>query len=178
MTSGVARIHEGPERVWRRGIAAAAAGLLLATLAACTPSPGDAPPTLERAKADYLDAQSELRAAIPDDVVIDDLGSPQTASLLPCDDGKTYTWPGATAVVISPDTDTASLIDDIAAEWADRPGWTQTAGALRGGAASLDLFREDGLTVGIAALEDNTQLMISGFSACFAMSDRDPLQRY
>ncbi|TQK18877.1 hypothetical protein FBY40_1366 [Microbacterium sp. SLBN-154] len=162
----------------RRGIAATAAGLLLVTLAACTPFPADGPLTLEHAKADYMDAQSQLRAAIPDDVVIEDLDSPQTASLLPCDDGKTYTWPGASAVVISPDTDTASLIDDIAAEWADRPGWTQRTSALGGGGAALDLFRVDGLTLGIAALEDNTQLMISGFSACFAMSDHDPLQRY
>lgn len=163
----------------RRLPLAVAAVALAATLTACQQPTEGTPMTLDEAKSDYLAAQAELRASIPAEVVLEDLGTVETAALLPCDaDPELFVWPGAMTVSIAPDTDTDAVLDEIAAEWTAKEGWTQERSATSGGAPTLDLAREDGLSLGVAALEGETVLQISGFSPCFAMVDYDPLEKY
>lgn len=163
----------------RRLILAVATLAVAATLTACQQPTEGAPMTLDEAKSEYLAAQAELRASIPAEVAREDLGTVETAALLPCDaDPSLFTWPGAMTVSIAPDTDTDAVLDGIADEWSKKDGWTPQRSATSGGAPTLDLTHADGLALGIAALEGNTVLQISGFSPCFAMEDHDPLEKY
>lgn len=163
----------------RRVTLIAAAAVLIATLTACQQPTEGTSMTLDEAKSEYLAAQADLRSSIPADVALEDLGTVETATLLPCDtDPERFIWPGAMTVSIAPDTDTDAVLDGIADEWAAKGGWTPERGATSGGAPTLDLAHENGLSIGIAALEGNTVLQISGFSACFALDEYDPLEKY
>lgn len=144
-------------------------------LSACAAQEDEGTMTLDEAKREYLAVQAELRALIPDDVVVEDLGTKDKASLLPCGLEPTgFSWPGSTAVTVHADTDTVAILDDISAAWQERSDWTVD----REGPTAMVLERADGLYFSVAALEGNTQLRIAGFSLCFELPDHDPHAKY
>lgn len=167
-----------------RRLGALAAGLLIliAPLAACSPTPQEDPVTLtlDEAKAEVRQAEDEILALIPPDIVTETLPRQETSSVLfDCEQPGTYFWPGSAQLRIDPGTDSGAVIEAIYDAWAGKDDWTLTWKKQgEEGVYHLDLLRDDGLHLAVANLESNTLLDVSSFSRCFALEDYDPNKSY
>jgi hypothetical protein len=155
--------------------------VLASPLVACSvpvPSSGDL--TLDQAKSEVREAEDDILALVPADVVTATLPRPETSAVLfECTAPGTYYWPGGAQLRIDASADSGAIIGEIHDAWAGRTDWDVTW-KKRGedGVYHLDLLREDGLHLAVANLESNTILNVSSFSPCFALDDYDPNSSY
>jgi hypothetical protein len=131
--------------------------------------------TIDKAKAELFTVQEELLAYVTPLATSEPDVSTDSGTLLDCAGG--YVWPGTAQVPIDASTDTDAILDEIAAEWAARDGWTTTWDETSK-ARYLTLTRDDGLKFALGPLNDNTIFDVASFSTCFALDDFDPNARY
>lgn len=157
-----------------------AAMMALAGCSTTAAEENDVALTLEQAKAQVWEVESEIVALVPESAITERYPHAETSAVLfECDDPDTYNWPGGTQLAIDPATDSGAIVQEIHDAWAEDPDWElKWVSDGADGVFHLDMYRTDGLHFAVMNLEGNTVLDISAFSPCFVLTDYDPLQSY
>lgn len=164
-----------------RGVPAVATlGILAALLAGCAIPRGDdggssanQPTgndlTLEVAKEHAIEVRDEIAVLYPPEDISELRANATSRALMPCGGEERFAWPGRTTITVAGSVDKEDALASIAAEWADRDGWTVETRTSSNGLPRIVLNHLDGTHVNIAYFYGGDELWIDVVSPCFAL---------
>lgn len=90
-------------------------------------------------------------------------------ALMPCSGEEQFAWPRRTTIAVAGFVDEADALAPIAAQWADRDGWSVEARRSSNGLPRLVLNHLDGTHFNIAYCYGGSELWIDAVSPCFTL---------
>lgn len=161
----------------RRFLVAAVLALTLAFSGCVSPSNTAAQHrTIAQAKADYFDAENQLRAAIPKQTISKTHGFVATRDyLMPCATSSPdlHWWAGGGGYVLKPGTDIEPIFAHIKSDWSAKAGWT-VADRSEPNRPSFDFTNSDGRHLSIYWVPKQNLVSMGGSTACFNYPGYEP----
>jgi hypothetical protein len=168
----------------RFAIFGTAAVLTMTLLAGCATSPKEANVDenldVYGAKQMTQEIERELAAFIPTENVTS-AEQLQEGILMGCgeDGDRAFRWTGHNYVYLQGDPDTEPIVDAVAAEFSERPGYTTLRETIDGDIPSVHVQGPYGAGWLMALSGDRTYMEILSFSPCFHLAeDLDPRDEY
>ena len=125
--------------------------------------------TLDEAKSITIERRDEIAAFLPESASSDVTSTETSKALVPCGGEDLYKWPGITIAKITGEVDPAQVVEDVAAEWETREGWSVERGVTEAGLDRVTLTNEDGSMFSVGFHVKGTEFWVDSYSPCFVL---------